>query len=653
MTRESSSTLPLVSVVIPCFNQANYLMEAVLSVQAAYAGNLEILVVDDGSTHQNTARYLREISECFPSVRIIKQANAGLSAARNKGIQEACGEYIQLLDADDLLLPQKISQQIAHFQVCEDLDISICNFALGDEWLTDFSKQSNGLAQFDFTVDDFLFKWERSFAVPIHCALFHRRVFVDLSFNVKTRAKEDWQLWCMLALLKRKMAYIHFSGVIYRQHPQSMRRSYLRMGQAWVEAAVKLNEKVNATHPLFFDSAMSWFTQFYKIHPEYLAEIRTLEAPTNKPKLSKLKLDTSKPLQLMQESIISKLKCLPVFNTPPLITVIVPVFNHYEFLEECFSSLAAQGSMAFEIICVEDYSTDERVRQLMMNLSDKFKNLHIITHQENIGILLSQDEAISQATGKFIVFLDCDDVLAEGALARIGEEINAHPDVDYFFSDRFDISESGSVIRRANYGGYADIAPSDNIRDDLLDGMVTSHLKAIRRTSYLQIGAKKLRFDGIQDWEIALKIADQGGVFKHIPEALYKHRIHTQSVTYSSHVSQIRKTNNLRRYFLEKWLRLSSQNSPYKTGLEETILYTDLEQVTQQKLREIWRLGKRCVLRLADKPSAGMLDFIREFNSYFDLIEYAEPETFASLVGYVWSSSILSRVPTQRLIETL
>ncbi len=653
MTHESSLTLPLVSVVIPCFNQASYLMESVLSVQAAYAGNLEILVVNDGSTHQNTTRYLHEISECFSSVRIIQQVNAGLSAARNKGIQEARGEYIQLLDADDLLLPQKISQQIAHFQMCADLDISICNFSLSDEWLTDFSKQANGLAGFDFTTNDFLFKWERGFAVPIHCALFHRRVFVDVKFDVKARAKEDWQFWCMLALLNRKMAYIHFSGAIYRQHSQSMRRSYVRMGQAWVEATVKLNEKVNATHPLFFDSAMSWFTQFYKTHPEYLAEICALGAPTNTPNFFKPKLDRSKPLQLMQESITSKLQGFPSLNAPPLITVIIPVFNHYEFLEECLSSLAAQGSTAFEVICVEDYSTDERVRQLMSHLSGKFKNLHIITHQKNTGILLSQDEAIARATGQFIIFLDCDDALVEGALKSISEEINTHPEVDYFFSDRLDISDSGSVIRKVNYGGYDDITPSDNIRDDLLDGMVASHLKAIRRTTYLQIGAGNLRFDGIQDWEIALKIADHGGIFKYIPQVLYRHRIHSKSVTHSSRVSQLRKTNNLRRYFLEKWLRLPAQNNLYKTGLEETVLYTDLELITPKKLREKWRLGKRCVLRLADKPSVGMLNFIREFNSYFDLIEYSRPETFASLIGYVWSSSILSRIPSQKLAQAI
>ncbi|UUM21145.1 glycosyltransferase family 2 protein [Mycoavidus sp. SF9855] len=645
---ELSATVPFVSIVIPCFNQANYLMESVSSAHAAYEGNLEILVVDDGSTAPNSARYLRDVSRNFPTVRVISQENGGLSSARNRGIKEARGEYIQLLDADDVLLPGKITRQVIHFQVCDELDISICNYFLGDEWLVNFSKQDEGISQFDLTLEDFLFKWERGFSIPIHCALFQRRIFDTVDFDIESCAKEDWQFWCMLALLKRKMAYIHFPGVIYRQHAQSMRRSYLNMGRSWVKAAIKLDEKVNATYPLFFDAAMSWFIQYYQSLQAYQTEICELREAAKTQRLPVLNPHQLKTPQAIQELLVAKLQCLATVNESPLITVIIPIFNHYNYLEECLSSLGVQGSVSFEVICVEDYSTDDRVRQLMMGLSGKLNNLRIIAHQRNIGILLSQDEAIVQARGKFIVFLDCDDVLIEGALEKIAEEISTYPEVDYFFSDRLDISESGSLIRRASYGGYEHIVPSNNIRDDLLDGMIASHLKVIRRISYLQIGVNNLRFDGIQDWEIALKISDRGGVFKHITEALYMHRIHAQSLTHSSIVLQMQKTNNLRRYFLEKRLRIPSRGGVYEPGLEETILYSNLDRVTLPKLKETWRLGKRCVLRLTSKPPISQLNFIREFNSYFDLIEYTESETFASLIGYVWSTSILLHVPPQR-----
>jgi glycosyltransferase involved in cell wall biosynthesis len=101
---------PLVSVIIPCFNQGEYLDEAVDSVLAQDLRNLEILIVDDGSTDPATCRLL----DCYdrPKTRVFRTAHQGLAAARNYVIDRATGTYLCALDADDILHPEFLSRTV-------------------------------------------------------------------------------------------------------------------------------------------------------------------------------------------------------------------------------------------------------------------------------------------------------------------------------------------------------------------------------------------------------------------------------------------------------------------------------------------------------------------------------------------------------------
>jgi GT2 family glycosyltransferase len=95
---------PLVSIVIPCFNQARYLGDAIESAWKQTYPHLEVIVVDDGST-DDTAR----VAEAHPGVACHRQANAGTAAARNRGLAESQGAFVLFLDADDRLLPEAAS----------------------------------------------------------------------------------------------------------------------------------------------------------------------------------------------------------------------------------------------------------------------------------------------------------------------------------------------------------------------------------------------------------------------------------------------------------------------------------------------------------------------------------------------------------------
>src|SRR5687767_1956410 len=96
LRRENHTTLPVVSVVVTCYNHGRFLADAIQSLIRQTYNKIEIIVVDDGST-DNTA----SVASSFPEVKYLHQPNAGLSAARNTGIHNSTGSFLVFLDADD------------------------------------------------------------------------------------------------------------------------------------------------------------------------------------------------------------------------------------------------------------------------------------------------------------------------------------------------------------------------------------------------------------------------------------------------------------------------------------------------------------------------------------------------------------------------
>lgn len=115
--------LPMCSVVVPCFDAENTLEATLKSVMAQTATDIEIIVVDDGST-DNSAAIVRRLAEGDLRIRLISQDNAGVAAARNAGILSARARRIALIDADDLWAPEHLSLHLFRFAVFPELGVS-------------------------------------------------------------------------------------------------------------------------------------------------------------------------------------------------------------------------------------------------------------------------------------------------------------------------------------------------------------------------------------------------------------------------------------------------------------------------------------------------------------------------------------------------
>jgi O-antigen biosynthesis protein len=622
--------LPIVSVVIPCFNQSKYAYESVLSAKLACEGRTEIIVVNDGSTEAGISRKLKRIQGLLRDdrcdIRIVEQENKGLPGARNIGIHHARGEFIQLLDCDDLLVSGKIDYQLRHFSVASDIDVSITDCLYANEVLDRFERHEHLLADFDYSLEDFAFRWERGFSIPIHCALFRRQVFNRVSFNTTIKAKEDWVFWTTLVSEGGQIAYGGQCGAIYRVHEQSMCRTMHNLKSEWLRAATEIDPIVSKRFPGFLPAAISWGEKAYDQSKNRVSDDNLNEGKES-PQYDISPIWTPCQIQAVGP------------RWSPRISVIVPIFNHFQYIRLCIKSLASQQSDDVEVILIDDASTDERVRDLLMCIPAGSNRVRVIYNKENCGIVETQNRAVLEARGEYVGFLDCDDYLSPDALSRALSFIDENGGCDYFFSDYMEVDSEGSPVRVVRYGGYSDDRFIGDFRHDILNGMIASHLKIVRRASIEKVGGFDPSFSGAQDWELALKIAEFGK-FVHLPEVLYHHRVHPESTSVKDVRLMFHLTNILRRAFAPRLLNVRRQ------GLNRNMTRTIIDGSRPIKVKELiraWMQGP-VVLDATHSLSRSDLWRVREFNSYIDEILWSSSEVYSALLGFVWSPDILSKV---------
>lgn len=204
---------PTVSIIVPTHNRSAYLRQAVVSVFVQTRQDFEIIVVDDGSS-DDTAYVIETMSD--PRLRYLPQANAGRSAARNRGLAAARGTYVAFLDDDDLYLLRKLETQVAFLKDHSDIELVASGTQIMNEQGIVTKLWQPWLEQPELTLETCLY------ACPLHtCSVLFRRAVLtrlDHWFDPAMALAEDTDFFVRLLLAGVRMAWLPEIVSVYRQH---------------------------------------------------------------------------------------------------------------------------------------------------------------------------------------------------------------------------------------------------------------------------------------------------------------------------------------------------------------------------------------------------------------------------------------------------
>lgn len=213
----------LVSIIVPCYNQAQFLPEALQSVLEQSYTNWECIIVNDGSP-DDTERVAQEWLAKDSRFKYVYKENGGLSSARNAGLENAVGDYIQFLDCDDLIEREKLESSLHLLNSSDDENIKvvISNFRMFKITILDSTNPYCTLDSSKFNFQSLLMDWDDTFTIPIHCGLFQVSLFDTFRFPEHLKSKEDWVMWVSVFQHKCKALFIDKPYAFYRLNPKSM-----------------------------------------------------------------------------------------------------------------------------------------------------------------------------------------------------------------------------------------------------------------------------------------------------------------------------------------------------------------------------------------------------------------------------------------------
>jgi glycosyltransferase involved in cell wall biosynthesis len=218
------SSEPRVDVIIPCYNQGQYLAETLDSVLAQTYPHVQAIVIDDGSTDATP-----EVASRYGDrIRYLRKENAGVSAARNTGILEARGDFVHFLDSDDCLRPDLLEKHMAAAAVHPEAAVFHSSF---------HAVNSRGQFVEEVRIDPTPVDAFHHLLCGLHfppCTVTVRRAALANAglFDTSLRCSEDWDVWLRLAARGYAFVTVSDAFAVYRRHPGSVSRQFEGMWRA-------------------------------------------------------------------------------------------------------------------------------------------------------------------------------------------------------------------------------------------------------------------------------------------------------------------------------------------------------------------------------------------------------------------------------------
>jgi len=619
---EAGAVLPKVSVIIACYNQAGYVADAIRSVLAQTFSDLELIVVDDGSA-DGTPAVIASFRD--PRIRSVRQKNGGAAAARNAGFRASTGRYINFLDGDDYLSPEKLARQAAALDAdgscawcfCDVCEVDAAGNPVGDYSVRPVLQRFSG---------DLLPVLLAGGFAPPHVFMVRREVLETVGLfreAPELTGCDDYDLWLRIAAAGYRARYLDFTGAFHRLHGANMsmdsglmdasraealryvttlfpeavggalaaaqdiardlfaraaraselerRLEELRAGdescalrervaqleaqaarqwereqrlraeldRTWARTRV-LNQQIRSLtlsgrlrrslHGVL-DAVQALTPEAARaaVRPAYLKFYRRLFPQ------GKREFDAGEPAGLPAAPQQARMG-MPKLLRHPLVSVVLPVWNHARFLAESVASVLDQWYPNLELIVVDDGSTED-LRGVLARFGDS--RLQYV-RKEHSGIARTLNEGFRRARGEFLTWTSADNAMYPHMLATLLDFLLRRPEIDMTYGDMELMDGNGAPLRDSEYrvAGQVPGAPhklrlprSTEGLGRVNDNFIGACFLYRRRIAQI-VGEYDHSLLGTEDYDYWLRMNELGSIV-HVDsdECLYRYRVHADTLS--------------------------------------------------------------------------------------------------------------------------
>ena len=546
-----NSGLPRVSVVVTCYNYGPYLERCIDSVLGQEFDDLEIIIVNDGSTDTTplVADWIRSLNP--GKIRVLHQANSGQPAiSRNNGIRCARGELILPLDADDWIAPSMVRECVAAL----DQDASV-----GVAYTDTFYCHDGGKVELH-PAGEFSVQSLRQSNCLSCCSMFRKAVWDRLGgYRTNVRGYEDWDFWLASAAAGFQGRRIAKPLFLYRVKDRGVFSETVAQDKIR-RAHIVLNnptcyskEERTAAETLIVEAGKP------KVAPTPSATVDTLrrqaserfqaedwkgcidacsraleQAPSDFDLLFVLANALIKDGQagpaagILDRAILAKPEatflrelraCLGSVDgrpaAPKLVSVVIPCYQQAQYLREAVESVLAQTYAAHEIIIVNDGSTDDTSFVAKALILEKEGRAIRLVEKENGGLSDARNAGIRIARGAYVLPLDADDRIHPEFLSKTVALLDREPKVGIAYTDWVYFGAHATPRSAIDYD-FNRLCTKENL---------FTCTSLYRREAWDAAGGYHTNMTrGLEDWDFWIGCGKKGFVGKRIPEPLFHYR---------------------------------------------------------------------------------------------------------------------------------
>lgn len=213
LTTISMENLPLVSVIIPCYNHEDYVEECILSVLNQSYKNIQLVVIDDGS-RDKSVEIIKKLQAKHQFI-FENQSNIGLSPTLNKAIKKYCkGKYISIVASDDFWHPDKIKLEVEYYEQHPKFGLVYCDVHVVDSKSTTIDKFNLGVKKGNCTTEDII---KGISVIPALTVMVNSAVYDEVGLFDEKTLVEDWDMWIRISL-KYEVGFVDKKLAYYRTH---------------------------------------------------------------------------------------------------------------------------------------------------------------------------------------------------------------------------------------------------------------------------------------------------------------------------------------------------------------------------------------------------------------------------------------------------